>query len=114
MEPDVAVVREAVAVLLEKGKPIICVPHSYGGTVLTEAIGTLAQSGSRGCQLVTNGIKRLVYVSALVPQLGESQVDVGKGAPLTEHPIPVYYRWVRSHLISLSLKLISFSFDSTI
>ena len=111
MESDVASVREAVAALLAEGKSVICVAHSYGGTVLTEAIGTLVQSSG----LIGKNdarVRRLVYVSAMAPQLGETQMDVGKGAP--SEPPPVHHRLVgfRNALI-LSCCSISHSLSSS-
>ncbi|KAH8812329.1 Alpha/beta hydrolase fold-1 [Xylogone sp. PMI_703] len=94
MEPDVASVRDVVSKLLAEGRDVICVAHSYGGTVLTEAIGTLAQSDGHESKLDGGNnakIRRLVYVAAMVPQVGERQIDVGKDAQV-EKP-PVYYRW---------------------
>jgi pimeloyl-ACP methyl ester carboxylesterase len=107
MEPDVASVRETVAALLGEGKSVICVAHSYGGTVLTEAIGTLAQrSGLVGKNDAR--VRRLVYVSAAVPRLGETQMDVGKGAP--SEPPPVYHRLVSFQTVFiLSFSLLDFT-----
>jgi pimeloyl-ACP methyl ester carboxylesterase len=59
----------AVRELLESfGRPIVLVGHSYGGAVITEA--------SAG----TADIKHLVYLTAVVPDVGESVLDAGSAA----------------------------------
>jgi pimeloyl-ACP methyl ester carboxylesterase len=60
---------QAVRELLESlGRPVVLVGHSYGGAVITEA-----SSG-------TEGIKHLVYLTAVVPDVGESVLDAGNAA----------------------------------
>jgi pimeloyl-ACP methyl ester carboxylesterase len=60
---------QAVRELVESvGRPVVLVGHSYGGAVITEA--------SAG----TKCIKHLVYLTAVVPDVGESVLDAGNAA----------------------------------
>src|SRR5580700_6219902 len=70
---DAQAVRELVESL---GRPVVLVGHSYGGAVITEA-----SSG-------TPGIKRLVYLTALVPDAGESVLEAGKAVMAEAGGIP--------------------------
>ena len=67
LSSDVAVVRDAVA---ELGGPAVLIGHSYGGVVITEAAAGLDQ------------VQRLVYVTAFVPDAGESLLDLVDYGPL--------------------------------
>lgn len=58
---DVAAVRAAVA---ECERDVVLVGHSYGGCVITEA---------------AERAKHLVYLTGVVPDLGESMVDLSSG-----------------------------------
>lgn len=49
-------------------EPVILVGHSYGGTIITQAGEWRA-----------DGIRRLVYLTAFVPQSGQSTRDLGGG-----------------------------------
>jgi len=62
---DAQAARELVEAL---GRPVVLVGHSYGGAVITEA-----SSG-------TAGIKHLVYLTAVVPDAGETVLDAGNAA----------------------------------
>ncbi|KAJ5978792.1 hypothetical protein N7501_002134 [Penicillium viridicatum] len=56
---DVTLIRQTAQSLLDSGKPVIAVMHSYGGVVGTEALHGLA-------------IKQLIYMTAFVPPAGNS------------------------------------------
>jgi hypothetical protein len=62
MMDDADVIRRAVETILAQGKEVIAVCHSYGGTPTTQA-------------LVGLKVKRIVYLTAIVPKLGESNVE---------------------------------------
>jgi pimeloyl-ACP methyl ester carboxylesterase len=60
---------QAVKELVESlGRPVVLMGHSYGGAVITEA--------SAG----TDAVKHLVYLTAVVPDVGESVLDAGTAA----------------------------------
>ncbi len=67
LRTDVAVLRGAVTSL---AGPVVLVGHSYGGVVVTEAAQGLDQ------------VQRLVYVTAFVPDAGESLLDQVTYGPL--------------------------------
>ncbi|CAG8893106.1 unnamed protein product [Penicillium egyptiacum] len=56
---DVSLIRQTAQSLLDSGKAIIAVMHSYGGVVGTDALHGLA-------------IKQLIYMTAFVPSTGNS------------------------------------------
>jgi pimeloyl-ACP methyl ester carboxylesterase len=62
---DAQAVRELVGSL---GRPVVLVGHSYGGAVITEA------------SFGTADIKHLVYLTAVVPDGGESVLEAGNAA----------------------------------
>jgi hypothetical protein len=71
MADDAAHIASVVSPLVDAGKEIVLVAHSYGGVPVTESIKGLslkerASNGQKG------GIKSIVYFAALVPKLGES------------------------------------------
>ena len=59
LEDDVALIRKTAQSLLDDGKTVIAVMHSYGGVVGTDALHGLA-------------IKRLIYMTAFIPPSGSS------------------------------------------
>lgn len=61
MSDDASVIKRVVETLLSQGKQVVVICHSYGGTPTSQA-------------LVGLGVKRLVYLSAIVPKLGQSNV----------------------------------------
>ena len=65
---DAEAVRAAVR---EVGGPVVLVAHSYGGMVVTEAAAGL------------DGVVRLVYLTAFVPDVGQSLLDLVDYGPLT-------------------------------
>ncbi len=59
----------AVAASVRNDDRYILVGHSYGGAVVTEAAPLLPN------------LERIIYVAALVPELGESATDVARTVP---------------------------------
>lgn len=71
LDDDVAAARAAVgSVAGASGEAVVLVGHSYGGIVVTNAGGA-------------PDVAHLVFVAALVPDLGESGLSVGAGSPST-------------------------------
>lgn len=54
------------------GTDVVVLAHSYGGTVATEALEGLGIKEGKG------GVKRLVFLSAVAPRVGENQVSAMK------------------------------------
>ncbi|OAL56112.1 alpha/beta-hydrolase [Pyrenochaeta sp. DS3sAY3a] len=59
---DVGVVRGVAEVLLGLGREVVALCHSYGGTPTTEALAGLP-------------IKRIIYLSAVAPKIGETHIE---------------------------------------
>lgn len=68
LKPDADAVKEVITDLVEKGKDVIVVMHSYGGCVGTEAVGELVD----GNREYVSKIQRLVYLAAWYPPQGQS------------------------------------------
>jgi pimeloyl-ACP methyl ester carboxylesterase len=66
MQEDAAHIRSVAEALISQGKEVVVVCHSYGGTPTTEALAAL-------------GVKRIVYLTAVVPRVGESLRMAYKG-----------------------------------
>lgn len=74
LQDDAAHVRGVVEALLAEGdgREVLVVAHSYGGSVATEALSGLGVGqGGRG----KGGVRRLLFLSASAPRVGESQVQ---------------------------------------
>ncbi|MET0637749.1 MAG: alpha/beta hydrolase [Chitinophagaceae bacterium] len=65
LEDDVRVTNYAID---RQDGPVLLVGHSYAGVVITQAGGN-------------DKVKRLVYIAAYIPEVGESGLDVGKSGP---------------------------------
>ena len=68
LQPDADAVKEVLSDLVGKGKDVIVVMHSYGGSVGTEAVGDLVD----GNREYASRIKRLVYLAAWYPSKGQA------------------------------------------
>lgn len=75
MLDDADVIKRSVEAVTATGKEVVVVCHSYGGTPTTQAL-----AGIKG------GVKRVVYLAAIVPRVGESNNDAMTG---TKGEMPV-------------------------
>ncbi len=75
LEPEVDAILSKLSPLLEAGRRVIVVSHSYGGIPATEAVGRAFAKGIRppGYQ---SRVVRLVYITAFVPTNGDSMVSM--------------------------------------
>ncbi|KAF7626495.1 hypothetical protein AFLA_013886 [Aspergillus flavus NRRL3357] len=73
MYDDAAAIASEVAALVDQGKEVILVVHSYGGVPASESIKGLAKTEDSG---KAGGIVNLAYLTAVVPELGASSADV--------------------------------------
>ena len=79
--PDIAAVRTPVQQEAEAGRDVVVISHSWSGLPVSSALEELSkaqreQEGKKG------GVIRLVFVSAFVPEIGESLIGaVGGVAP---------------------------------
>lgn len=88
MEDDAQHIRKANEALLKQGKDVVLVMHSYGGIPGTESVEGLLKT-EREAAGKAGGIIRLVYLTALAPEVGRSINDVM--APLMEKYKDVSY-----------------------
>lgn len=73
-EADVQYFAGLARELADQGKEIVCVMHSYGGAVGTEAMVGLGLE-TRKKQGLEGGVKRLVYICAFMVEKGKSLED---------------------------------------
>jgi hypothetical protein len=71
MYDDAVYIASETEKLVDEGKDVILVAHSYGGTPTTESTKGLSKK-EREAQGKKGGIVRLAYLTALVPELGTS------------------------------------------
>ncbi|KAI9375076.1 Alpha/beta hydrolase fold-1 [Aspergillus egyptiacus] len=108
-EDDVSAVRKVVAALVELGREVILVSHSYGGGPATEAVKGLAKV-DREAKNLSGGVVQLIYIAAIVPTKGASSMeafgpfkpreeggtwlgfkDLGNGFPFVANPEDCFY-----------------------
>ena len=75
MADDAAAFHDLVETLADQGKDVVLVSHSYGGVVSTEASKGLSKAERREAGK-EGGITRLVYLTSLVPTVGNSAADL--------------------------------------
>lgn len=69
MQDDATHIRAVAETLIAQGKEAVFVCHSYGGMPTSEGlVGLGKQEGKQG------GVKRIVYLTAVVPRVGQNQV----------------------------------------
>lgn len=71
MADDAAYIQSVTSKLADEGKEIIMVTHSYGGICGTESLKGLAKA-DREAAGKKGGISRVLYVTSLVPSVGQS------------------------------------------
>lgn len=75
MRDDAVAVRKVTSKLIDEGKNVVLVSHSYGGLPATESAEGLSKK-EREASGETGGISALLYVTALLVAPGESLADV--------------------------------------
>lgn len=75
MYDDAVFIAKEITKLADDGKEVILVAHSYGGIPATECIQGLAKQ-ERQRQGKVGGLVRIAYISALVPELGKTAMDI--------------------------------------
>ncbi|KAL4778033.1 Alpha/beta hydrolase fold-1 [Aspergillus varians] len=71
---DVSAIRNVVSELVELGREVVLVTHSYSGHPGTEAVAGLGRAKRKKTGLA-GGVILLVYIAAIVPIEGQSSVD---------------------------------------
>jgi pimeloyl-ACP methyl ester carboxylesterase len=72
---DASNVRVFVETLIDSGRTVVAVAHSYGGQVMTEALYGLSVE-QRAAQGLPGGVSRLVYLSAFALKQGEAILTI--------------------------------------
>ncbi|PVH74121.1 alpha/beta-hydrolase, partial [Cadophora sp. DSE1049] len=75
MYDDAAFIAKEVQVLVDEGKDVILICHSYGGTPTSQSTKGLSKA-ERQAEGKEGGIVRLAYMTAVVPALGVSAQGV--------------------------------------
>ena len=64
--------------MINEGKEVVVLMHSYGGIVGTDAIYNLSVT-ERAMHGMPGGVKRLIYMCAFIPQKGQSLAGIFGG-----------------------------------
>ena len=72
---DVRVVRETLSRLVEQGKNVLMLMHSYGGLVASSAVKSLSLR-EREANNQLGGVVHLIYLSAYMVREGQSVMDI--------------------------------------
>lgn len=80
LQPDIAAVRLVVEQEVDAGREVIIVSHSWSGLPVNSALDGLdrtdrEKAGKKG------GVVKLVFISAFIPQVGESLISAFGGTP---------------------------------
>jgi pimeloyl-ACP methyl ester carboxylesterase len=94
MSDDASLIRRTVEALLSQGKEVVVMCHSYGGTPTTQGLAGLK-------------VRRLVYLSAIVPRLGQCNHEAMGGVVGEEWPLGMQSIVRFSFLSSYSFLLFS-------
>ncbi|PYH92589.1 alpha/beta-hydrolase [Aspergillus ellipticus CBS 707.79] len=84
MYDDAAAIAREIAKLVDQGKEVIVVAHSYGGVPASQSIQGLVKKERSD---KPGGVVRLAYLTAIVPPEGGSAVDALADVPQTNSPI---------------------------
>jgi hypothetical protein len=90
MEPDKALIRSTVTKLVEDGKDVVVVSHSYGGAPANSSLEGLSKTerekaGKKG------GVVASAMISAFLLDVGESLLNGAKPAPWTTTEVSLTY-----------------------
>ncbi|KAH8811361.1 Alpha/beta hydrolase fold-1 [Xylogone sp. PMI_703] len=102
---DVEAIRKVALGLIELGKEVVIVSHSYGGVPTSEAVRGLGKK-DRQAQGLPGGVILLIYIAAIVPEVGsnalealkdeikpipQERIDNGDGTISMVNPIECFY-----------------------
>ncbi|KAL3461473.1 Alpha/beta hydrolase fold-1 [Aspergillus heterothallicus] len=78
LSDDIAAVRALVEPEAQKGNDVVIVVHSWAGLPVNSALAGLEKSASEGRK---GGVVKLVFISAFIPEIGQSLVSAFGGTP---------------------------------
>ena len=96
---DVITIASAITALVDKGRDVAIIMHSYGGIPGSAAVKGLTKSG-RQRQGKQGGVSHLVYCAAFMPDEGVSLADAA-GASQPDSEPPDWWIWSDSEKKSL-------------
>jgi pimeloyl-ACP methyl ester carboxylesterase len=73
-DQDVAEIRKAVLDLIDEGKEVVVVMHSFGSVIGSEALRDLGK-GDREAAGKLGGVVRCVFIGILLPELGKAMYE---------------------------------------
>jgi pimeloyl-ACP methyl ester carboxylesterase len=79
MSDDAEEITNVVSKLLDEGKPVVLMTHSYGGIPGTESLKNISRK-AREAQGKEGGVDKIIYLTSVVVQPGTSNFDAFGGA----------------------------------
>jgi hypothetical protein len=80
LQPDIAAVRALVEPELDAGRDVVVISHSWSGLPVNSALDGLGKA-DREKDGKTGGVVKLVFISAFIPDVGESLIGAFGGTP---------------------------------
>ncbi|OJJ50753.1 hypothetical protein ASPZODRAFT_137895 [Penicilliopsis zonata CBS 506.65] len=80
LQPDIDAVRDAVEPAADAGQDVVVVAHSWSGMPVCSALDGLSKT-ERERNGKPGGVVKLVFISAFVPEMGESLIKAFGGTP---------------------------------
>lgn len=96
LQPDIEAVRSIAQREADAGHDIVIIAHSWAGVPVSSALDGLSKS-EREAAGQKGGVVKLIFLSAILPHIGESLIGVFGGMPP-----PWYVRDVSSPLLLCS------------
>ncbi|KAL2848073.1 Alpha/beta hydrolase fold-1 [Aspergillus pseudoustus] len=78
LSADIAAVRALVEPEVQKGNDVVIIVHSWAGLPVNSALTGLEKTSSEGGK---GGVVKLVFISAFIPEIGQSLVSAFGGTP---------------------------------
>jgi hypothetical protein len=106
MSDDATYISEVIEHLADQEKDVLLISHSYGGVPATESVKGLSKK-ARKKKGKKGGVVHLGYMTALVPEAGQSASGVlanGPAAPLGDYISDVRILCDVSHELRLTSK----------
>ncbi|RAO65900.1 uncharacterized protein BHQ10_001912 [Talaromyces amestolkiae] len=79
LQEDAAYFRGVIEALLNQGKDVVVVGHSYGGIVATESVKKVTHSERQAQGKSTGGVTKIIYVASIVAEIGETAIQAMGG-----------------------------------
>ncbi|KAK1148112.1 hypothetical protein N8T08_010751 [Aspergillus melleus] len=80
LQPDIETVRSLVEAEANTGKDVVVISHSWSGLPVNSALDGLSKA-DREKEGKTGGVVRLVFISAFIPDVGQSLIGAFGGTP---------------------------------